>query len=168
MVPERAVRVEASCSAANLGADFDVFILPLNKYADRFQTLGSNNVNVMMISQGSSEATISCVVANRDVDRAVRALQLALMGQGYVDKIAEEKDACIIAVVGSGMKGTPGVAARIFTAVAKRKVNIHMVAQGSSEYNVSFVVSHDDGPDAVKAIQKNSVLVAESSAQPNA
>ena len=119
-----------------------------------FQTLGSNNVNVMMISQGSSEATISCVVANRDVDRAVRSLQLALMGQGYIDRIAEEKDACIIAVVGSGMKGTPGVAARIFTAVAKRKVNIRMVAQGSSEYNVSFVVSHKDGPEAVKAIHE--------------
>jgi aspartate kinase len=119
-----------------------------------FQTLGSNNVNVMMISQGSSEATISCVVAKRDVDRAVRALQLALMGQGYVDRIAEEKDACIIAVVGSGMKGTPGVAARIFTAVAKRKVNVRMVAQGSSEYNVSFVVSHTDGPEAVRAIHE--------------
>ncbi len=119
-----------------------------------FQTLGSSNVNVMMISQGSSEATISCVVANRDVDRAVRALQLALMGQGYVDRIAEEKDACIIAVVGSGMKGTPGVAARIFAAVAKRKVNVRMVAQGSSEYNVSFVVSHKDGPDAVRAIHE--------------
>lgn len=119
-----------------------------------FQTLGSNNVNVMMISQGSSEATISCVVANREVDRAVRALQLALMGQGYVDRIAEEKDACIIAVVGLGMKGTPGVAARIFTAVAKRKVNVRMVAQGSSEYNVSFVVSHKDGPEAVRAIHE--------------
>ncbi len=119
-----------------------------------FQTLGSNNVNVMMISQGSSEATISCVVANREVDRAVRALQLALMGQGHVDRITEEKDACVIAVVGSGMKGTPGVAARIFTAVAKRKVNVRMVAQGSSEYNVSFVVSHTDGPEAVRAIHE--------------
>ena len=119
-----------------------------------FQTLGSNNVNVMMISQGSSEATISCVVANREVDRAVRALQLALMGQGYVDRIAEEKNACVIAVVGSGMKGTPGVAARIFTAVARRKVNVRMVAQGSSEYNVSFVVSHTDGPEAVRAIHE--------------
>src|SRR2546427_2221137 len=119
-----------------------------------FQTLGSNNVNVMMISQGSSEATISCVVANREVDRAVRALQLALMGQGYVDRIIEEKDACVVAVVGSGMKGTSGVAARIFTAVARRKVNVRMVAQGSSEYNVSFVVSHTQGPDAVRAIHK--------------
>lgn len=117
-----------------------------------FQTLGSSNVNVMMISQGSSEATISCVVADKEVDRAVRALQLALMGQGFVDRITEEKDCCVIAVVGSGMKGTPGVAARIFTAVAKRRVNVRMVAQGSSEYNVSFVVSHKDGPEGVKAI----------------
>src|SRR5437879_9509860 len=119
-----------------------------------FQTLGSNSVNVMMISQGSSEATISCVVANRDVDRAVRALQLALMGQGYVDKIAEEKDACIIAVVGSGMKGTPGVAARIFTAVAKREVNDRMLAQGSYECNVVFVVDRNDGREAVRAIHE--------------
>ena len=119
-----------------------------------FQTLGSNSINVMMISQGSSEATISCVVANKEVDRAVRALQLALMGQGYVDRIGEEKDACVIAVVGSGMKGTPGVAARIFTAVAKRKVNVRMVAQGSSEYNVSFVVSRTDGPEAVRAVHE--------------
>jgi len=119
-----------------------------------FQTLGSSNVNVMMISQGSSEATISCVVASKEVDRAVRALQLALMGQGYVDRITDEKDCCVIAVVGSGMKGTPGVAARIFTAVAKRKVNVRMVAQGSSEYNVSFVVSHPDGTEAVRAIHE--------------
>ena len=119
-----------------------------------FQTLGSSNVNVIMISQGSSEATISCVVANKEVDRAVRALQLALMRQGFVDRITEEKDCCVIAVVGSGMKGTPGVAARIFTAVAKRKVNVRMVAQGSSEYNVSFVVSHGDGAEGVRAIHE--------------
>jgi len=119
-----------------------------------FQTLGSNNVNVMMISQGSSEATISCVLANRDVDRAVRGLQLALLGQGYVDRITEEKDDCVIAVVGAGMKGTPGVAARVFTAVAKRKVNVRMVAQGSSEYNISLVVSREEGPDAIRAIHE--------------
>jgi len=117
-----------------------------------FMALGSNNVNVMMISQGSSEATISCVVARKDVDNAVRALQLALMGQGLVDRVVAEKDACIIAVVGSGMKGTPGVAARIFGAVARKKINVRIVAQGSSEYNVSFVVSEHEGPEAVKVI----------------
>ncbi len=119
-----------------------------------FMALGSSNVNVMMISQGSSEATISCVVPRRDVDNAVRTLQLGLLGQGLVDKVVAEKDACIIAVVGSGMKGTPGVAARIFTAVARKKVNVRMVAQGSSEYNVSFVVSEEQGPEAVRAIHE--------------
>jgi aspartate kinase len=119
-----------------------------------FQTLGSNYVNVMMISQGSSEATISCVIARKDIEKAVRALQLALLGQGYVEKVGAERDACIIAVVGSGMKGTPGVAARIFGAVARRKINVHMVAQGSSEYNVSFVVPEGRGPDAVIAIHE--------------
>ena len=119
-----------------------------------FQTLGSNNINVIMISQGSSEATISCVVARKDLETAVRALQLALLGQGYVERVVAEKDSCIIAVVGSGMKGTPGVAARIFTAVGRKKVNVRMVAQGSSEYNVSFVVSENQGPDAVRAVHE--------------
>jgi aspartate kinase len=119
-----------------------------------FQTFGMNNVNVMMISQGSSEATISCVIARKDTEKAVRALQLALLGQGYVEKVGAERDACIIAVVGSGMKGTPGVAARIFGAVARRKINVRMVAQGSSEYNVSFVVPEGRGPDAVRAIHE--------------
>jgi aspartate kinase len=119
-----------------------------------FMALGSNNVNVMMISQGSSEATISCVVARKDVDNAVRALQLSLLGQGLVDKVVAEKDTCIIAVVGSGMKGTPGVAARIFGAVARKRINVRVVAQGSSEYNVSFVVSEDQGPEAVRAIHE--------------
>jgi aspartate kinase len=117
-----------------------------------FMALGSSSVNVMMISQGSSEATISCVIARKDLDNAVRALQLALLGQGLVDRVFAEKDACIIAVVGSGMKGTPGVAAQIFGAVARKKINVRVVAQGSSEYNVSFVVSEAEGPEAVKAI----------------
>jgi aspartate kinase len=119
-----------------------------------FTALGSSNVNVMMISQGSSEATISCVVARKELDNAVRALQLALLGQGYVDKVIAEKDACIIAVVGSGMKGTPGVAARIFGAVARKKINVRIVAQGSSEYNVSFVVSEEEGPEAVRVLHE--------------
>src|SRR3989475_9592104 len=74
------------------------------------------------------------------------------MGQGEVEKVTEEKDACVIAVVGSGMKGSPGVAARVFTAVAKKNVNVRMIAQGTSEYNISFVVSDVDGPETVRAL----------------
>ena len=56
-----------------------------------FTALGSSNVNVMMISQGSSEATISCVVARKDVDNAVRTLQLALLGQASLTKLSLRK-----------------------------------------------------------------------------
>jgi aspartate kinase len=122
--------------------------------ADVFHTMGSKRINVMMISQGSSEATISCVVPLKDVEGAVRSLQLALLGQKRVEKVTAERDACVIAVVGSGMKGTPGVAARIFAAVARRGVNVRMIAQGSSEYNVSFVVSAHQGPEAVRALHE--------------
>ena len=119
-----------------------------------FQVLGNQRVNVIMISQGSSEATISCVVARKDVERAVRALQLALMGQGQVENVHDEKDVWVVAVVGAGMRGTPGVAARVFRAVARENANVRMIAQGSSEYNISFVVSESDGPKAVRAIHE--------------
>ncbi len=118
-----------------------------------FQALGTNNVNVVMISQGSSEATISCVVARKDIDKAVRALQLSLLGQGQVERVSTEIDVCVIAVVGAGMKGTPGVA-RIFGAVGRKNVNVRMVAQGSSEYNVSFVVAEKEGPQVVRAVHE--------------
>ncbi|MEM2992740.1 MAG: ACT domain-containing protein, partial [Candidatus Caldarchaeum sp.] len=54
--------------------------------------------------------------------------------------------------VGEGMKGTPGVASKVFGAVASCGINIRMIAQGSSELNISFVVKENDGPEAVKAI----------------
>jgi len=57
-------------------------------------------------------------------------------------------------VVGAAMRGTPGVAARVFGAVAGRGVNVHVIAQGSSELNISFVVKEVDGEEAVRAIHE--------------
>ncbi len=117
--------------------------------------------------RNSSKLTLEgTLVSSEEIDnggRVVKAVsmirsvgivtvQLALLGQGFVDKVVAEKDACIVAVVGSGMKGTPGVAARIFGAVARKKINVRIVAQGSSEYNVSFVVSEHEGPEAVRVL----------------
>jgi aspartate kinase len=56
--------------------------------------------------------------------------------------------------MGANMKGTLGVASRIFTAMAQKKINIRMIAQGSSELNISFVVKEKDGEAAVRAIHK--------------
>jgi aspartate kinase len=119
-----------------------------------FKILGENNVNILMISQGSSEANISFIIPRDRLDTAKNILELALLGSENVRGITSEKDVCIIAVVGAGMKGTPGVAAKVFTTVANEGVNVRMIAQGSSELNISFIVKETDGVKTVRALHR--------------
>ena len=119
-----------------------------------FDILGKNNINVLMISQSASEANISFILQREVLERAVSTLEIALLASGLIHEVTAEDDVCVVAVVGAGMKGTPGVAARMFGAVARRGVNMRMIAQGSSELNISFVVKETDGEKAVRAIHE--------------
>jgi aspartate kinase len=119
-----------------------------------FDMLGKNNINVLMISQSASEANISFILQREVLERAVSTLEITLLGSGLIREVTAEDDVCVVAVVGAGMKGTPGVAARMFGAIARRGVNMRMIAQGSSELNVSFVVKETDGEKAVRAIHE--------------
>lgn len=119
-----------------------------------FDVLGRENINILMISQSVSEANISLVIQRSLLERAVSTLEIALLGRDFIREVTSEDDVCVIAVLGAGMKGMPGVASRIFTAVAKEGINVHMIAQGSSEINVSFVVKEKDGEETVRAIHK--------------
>jgi len=119
-----------------------------------FEVLGKNKINILMISQGASEANISLVVRRNVLEKAVNALELALLGGGLIREINAEDDVCVISVVGAGMRNTPGIASKIFTAVARRGINVRMIAQGSSELNISFVVKEADGTAAVQAIHE--------------
>ncbi|MFX1465298.1 MAG: aspartate kinase [Promethearchaeota archaeon] len=110
--------------------------------------------NVIMISQSSSEANISVVVSQSDIQKTVKVLKDALDLKHLIKYIRSEDDICVIGVVGEGLKGTPGVAARVFQAVAAKGVNVRMIAQGSSELNISFVVKENDGALAVKALHE--------------
>jgi aspartate kinase len=65
-----------------------------------------------------------------------------------------ERDCAAVAAIGSGMRGIPGVAARVFRAVAERGINVKMIAQGSSELSISFVVNGSDGEEAVRALHE--------------
>jgi aspartate kinase len=123
-------------------------------YAKIFDVLGKNNVNIMMISTAVSEANISLIIRRSLVERALSTLEIALLGRGLISDVTAEDDVCVIAVMGANMKGTLGVASRIFTAVARKGINIRMIAQGSSELNVSFVVKEKDGEAAVRAIHE--------------
>ena len=119
-----------------------------------FDVLGRGNINILMISQSVSEANISFVIQRSLLERAVSTLEIALLGRGLIREVTAEDDVCVVAVVGAGMKGTPGVASRIFTAIASKGINVRMIAQGSSELNISFVVKETDGEGAVRAIHE--------------
>ena len=116
--------------------------------------LGKNGVNVLMISQSSSEANISLVIARSDLETATTALRESLLKESLFKEITSDAEVSIVAAVGAGMKGTPGIAARLFRAVADEGVNVKMIAQGSSELNISFVVREDDVLKSVHALHE--------------
>jgi aspartate kinase len=119
-----------------------------------FNVLGRENINILMISQSVSEANISLVIQRSLLEKAISTLDIHLLGKDFIREVVPEDDVCVVAVLGAGMKGMPGVASRIFTAVAEKGINVRMIAQGSSELNVSFVVKEKDGEETVRAVHK--------------
>jgi aspartate kinase len=118
-----------------------------------FTLLADINVNVMMVSSNPSESSISIIVKKSDLDRAVNALEMSLLGK-TIKKINTTLNVSIIAVIGSGMSGTVGVASKVFSAVQKRNVNVIMIAQGSSELNLAFVVKDNDCKSVIQALHE--------------
>ncbi|ABK78045.1 aspartokinase [Cenarchaeum symbiosum A] len=116
-----------------------------------FSTLAGAGVNVMMISQNPSESSITVVIKKSDMDRAVDALEIGLAGK-VIKKLEVTPDVAIVALIGSGMRGTVGIASRVFGAAASKGLNVVMITQGSSELNLAFVVGDDDCWEAVRAL----------------
>ncbi|MCH7877057.1 MAG: aspartate kinase [Thaumarchaeota archaeon] len=116
-----------------------------------FTTLAKAGINVMMISQNPSESSITIVVKNTDLDKAVSTLEMELLGK-IIKKLEVTTNVSIIALIGSGMRGTVGVASKVFGAIEKNKINVSMITQGSSELNLAFVVKNSDTNAAVRAL----------------
>jgi len=122
-----------------------------------FTTTARNRISVLMFSQGSSEQHISLVVNRNDGENTVKALRREFeveIDRRRIDRISSVTDIAIIALVGEGMKGAPGVAARAFGVLGAANVNILMIAQGSSELNLSIVVRQKDAPHTVQLIHE--------------
>ncbi len=120
-----------------------------------FTALARVHVNVMMISQASSEQNVCVVIPQRDCSNAVQELRAEFeidIARKIIDDIKLQKGVSIIAVVGEGMRGVPGIAGKTFSAIALAGVNIVAIAQGSSELNISLVVSQSDVRKAVQTI----------------
>ena len=116
-----------------------------------FTTLAEKNVNVMMVSSNPSESSVSLLVKRPDLEKAANALEMNLLGQ-TVKKVDVTPGVSIIAVIGSGMRGTVGVASKVFSAAQKKNVNVIMIAQGSSELNLAFVVKDSDCKAVVQSL----------------
>ena len=123
--------------------------------ARTFGAVARTGVSVLMISQSSSEQSICFVVPDSNAEMVLKALHEEFqreLERHYIDQITGMPHINIVAVVGSGMRGTPGLAARVFTAVAKHGINVVAIAQGSSEANISLVVVDSDATQVVRAI----------------
>ncbi|WP_058833710.1 bifunctional aspartate kinase/homoserine dehydrogenase I [Luteimonas abyssi] len=119
-----------------------------------FAALHGAGVSVTMISQGSSEHSICCVVKQAQADRGRAAIETAFAeaaAAGQVEGVRVEDGLCVLAAVGDGMVGTPGVAARLLGGLAQARVNVRAIAQGASERNLSVVVAQTDAARALRA-----------------
>ncbi|EPK4167560.1 bifunctional aspartate kinase/homoserine dehydrogenase I [Stenotrophomonas maltophilia] len=119
-----------------------------------FAALRQAQVSVVMISQGSSEHSICCVVRAAEAARGREALLHAFaheLSVGQVQRVQVSEGVSVLAAVGDGMAGQPGVAARLFEALGRAQVNILAIAQGSSERNISVAVDSADATRALRA-----------------
>ena len=119
-----------------------------------FAALRDAKVSVVMISQGSSEHSICVVVRASDCARAEVALDAVFgreLASGQIQAISVTRDISVLAAVGDGMAGTPGVAARLFATLGRAQVNIRAIAQGASERNISVALAHADASRALRA-----------------
>jgi aspartate kinase len=125
--------------------------------AKAFDVVAAQQANILMISQASSENNICFVINAPEAPRVVRALRVAFefeLMRGDIEDINAEHSVAIVAAVGEGMKGTPGIAAKVFGALGAADVNVIAISQGSSEQNISLVVMEKDAAEAVRSIHQ--------------
>ncbi len=123
--------------------------------ARTFSAVDAEGLSVSTIFQASSESSIGFTLPEAQAERAVRSVRHAFrheLDQRLIDGVTARSKLSVIAVVGDGMAGTPGISARVFTALEAGGINVVAIAQGSSERNISFVVSASDAPDAARRV----------------
>jgi aspartokinase/homoserine dehydrogenase 1 len=121
-----------------------------------FRTLAASRVNIILISQASSEHTICFAVRNDDAARGIEAIEREFRHE-VDDRLmhVDRKDGqAILAVVGEGMRGRPGVSGKLFDALGRNSININAIAQGGSERNISCVIDASQQIRALNAIHQ--------------
>ncbi|HUJ23289.1 MAG TPA: aspartate kinase [Bryobacteraceae bacterium] len=123
--------------------------------ARALDALARVNVEVLSLSSSSYRQSFCFLVRSEELDKALEALESALaleLAHGYLNPIDVDNEVGLLAVVGEGMQGTPGLAGRIFTAISRERINIIAIAQGSSELTIAIVVRRQGLEAAVRAV----------------
>src|SRR5439155_1624422 len=119
--------------------------------------LARANVEVLALSSSSFRQSFCFLVRSEELRAALQGLEAALaleLAHGYLSPIEVDEDVGLLAIVGEGMRGTPGLAGRIFTAISREQVNIIAIAQGSSELTISIVVRRSGLEKAVRVVHQ--------------
>lgn len=122
-----------------------------------FEVLSQHNINVIFITQASSEHSICIGILNDDAEKAKQAIDTAFeieITQNKIDPCSVEKDLCIVALVGESMKNHQGISGKMFSTLGKNNVNIRAIAQGASERNISVVINEKDVKKALNTLHE--------------
>ncbi len=123
--------------------------------------LGRANVEVLALSSSSYRQSFCFLVRQQELPAALESLKATLqleLAHGYLRPIDVDDNVGLLAVVGEGMRGTPGLAGRVFTAISRENVNIIAIAQGSSELAIAIVVHRDGLEKSVRAVHTEARL----------
>jgi len=123
--------------------------------ARALEALASVNVEVLALSSSSYRQSFCFLLRKDELRPALTALEASLsleLTHGYLKPVDVDDNVGLLAVVGEGMQGMPGIAGRIFTAISREQINIIAIAQGSSELAIAIVVHRDGLENAVKAV----------------
>lgn len=122
-----------------------------------FGSLATAGISVILITQGSSEHSITFAIPPELAERAKAQVESEFgyeMEKGMVEPVKVEADLSVIAIIGENMRYRPGIAGRMFQALGRNGVNVVAIAQGSSELNISVVVSYGDEAKAMNALHE--------------
>lgn len=153
--PVKAVTAVTQASLVTLTTRHDVHFAEI--FGRLFLRLGHEHIDVLFSTQSSSEDSLGLVLREQDTEHVIHAIQRLFrteLKHGVLNPISVHKDVAVIAVLGSGMKGTCGILGRLFSAVARINVNVIAVAQGASELNICFAVTATRANDVLRAVHQ--------------
>jgi len=126
-----------------------------------FNALAQASINIILITQGSSEYSISFAVQPKDTKKAKKSVEKEFtheMRSNLVNPIKVEKGLAVIAIIGENMRWQPGISGMLFRSLGKNGINAIAIAQGSSELNISVVINKEDEAKALNALHASFFL----------